>query len=89
MINALVLDKANSKSSFEAYTDDINCGLGRIVCQSDKLHIIAYANRDFKASERHYSWYKLEFLPHKWAVADKYYYYLYGRKFEVYTDRIL
>jgi hypothetical protein len=88
MINVPVLDYANFQLPFEVHIDASTRGLGAVLCQrtNDKLHVIAYASRGLKTAERHYSAYKLEFLALKWAVTDKYYDYLYGRKFEVWTD---
>ena len=47
--------------------------------------MISYASR-LKRSERQYSAYKLELLALKWAVTEKFYDYLYGHRFEVWTD---
>ena len=40
-------------------------------------------------SERNYPVHKLEFLALKWAITDKFYEYLYGSEFQVYTDNNL
>ena len=40
-------------------------------------------------AERNYSAHKLEFLALKWAVTQKFNYYLFSSKFEIYTDLYL
>ena len=47
---------------------------------------ICDASRALKLSEKNYPVYKLEFLALKWAVVDKFNFYLYGSTFKVYTD---
>lgn len=88
MINAPVLVYFNFELPFEVHIDVSTRGLGAVLCQrtNDKFHVIIYASRGLKTAERHYSVYKLEFLALKWTVKNKYYDYLYGRKFEVWTD---
>ena len=48
--------------------------------------VIAYASRTLSKSESKYHSHKLEFLALKWAVTDRFHEYLYGGKFEVFTD---
>ena len=48
--------------------------------------MIAYASRSLNKAESHYPAHKLEFLTLKWAVVEKFYEYLYGSTFNVYTD---
>ena len=48
--------------------------------------VIAYASRSLTKMESHYLAHKLEFLTLKWAVVEKFYEYLYGSTFDVYTD---
>ena len=48
--------------------------------------MIAYASRSLSPSERNYPAHKLEFLALKWAITDKFHEYLYGAKFQVFTD---
>ena len=88
MINAPVLAYAYYKHPFEVHTDASTQGIGAVLYQriDDKLHVISYASRSLKPSERNYSAYKLEFVALKWAVTEKFYDYLYGHKFEVWTD---
>ena len=47
---------------------------------------IAYASRTLNKSEKRYDPHKLEFLALKWAITDRFHGYLYGGKFDVYTD---
>ena len=54
-----------------------------------KTHVIAYASRTLRPSEKsmhNYSSAKLELLALKWAVTEKFRDYLLGSKFTVYTD---
>ena len=48
--------------------------------------VISYARRSLSKSEKNYPAHKLEFLALKWAVSEKFKDYLYGGKFEVFTD---
>lgn len=48
--------------------------------------MIAYASRGLSRSEENYPVHKQEFLALKWAVTEKFYDYLYGNRFEVWTD---
>ena len=55
--------------------------------QDDGTHrVIAYASRTLSKSEKNYDAHKLEFLALKWSVTERFHEYLYGGKFEVYTD---
>ena len=74
---------------FILHVDACTTGLGAVLLQfaSDKkLHPVCYASRSLKPSEKNYPVYKLEFLALKWAVVDKFNFYLYGGTFKVYTD---
>ena len=54
-----------------------------------KRHVIAYASRSLHPSERpmqNHSSTKLELLALKWAATEKFWDYLLGSKFTVYTD---
>ena len=75
--------------TFIVHTDASGTGLGAVLLQygEDKLlHPVCYASRGLKNAERNYPPYKLEFLALKWAVVDKFNFYLYGSEFKVYTD---
>ena len=54
--------------------------------QNEQEHVVAYASRGLKKSERNYPAHKLEFLALKWAVTEKFKDSLYGHNFEVVTD---
>ena len=63
--------------------------MGGVLYQADDkgvLKVIAYASRSLSQTERNYPAHKLEFLALKWAVTDCFHEYLYGGKFDVYTD---
>ena len=75
---------------FIVRTDASTHGLGAVLCQEQGAkagpQVIAYASRSLKASEKHYSPYKLEFLALFWAVTAKFQDYLKGSSFTVWTD---
>ena len=48
--------------------------------------VIAYASRSLSKTERNYDAHKLELLALKWSVTECFHGYLYGGKFDVYTD---
>ena len=88
MVNSPVLAYADYRLPFEVHVDASAVGLGAVLCQKreDKLHVVAYASRSLKPSEVNYSAYKREFLALKWAITDKFFDYLYGARFVVWTD---
>lgn len=63
-------------------------GIGRVLYQDqgDGLRPVAFVSRSLSPAEKYYHTHKLEFLALKWAVVDKLHVYLYGEKFEVYTE---
>ena len=63
-------------------------GLGAVLAQvqDGAERVIAYASQGLSPAETRYPAHKLEFLALKWAVTDKFYDHLYGRKFSVQTD---
>ena len=73
---------------FEVHTDASSKGLGAVLYQEQKgtKRVIAYASRGLTRSEKNYAVHKLEFLALKWAITERFYDYLYGSKFKVYTD---
>ena len=48
--------------------------------------VIGYASRSLSTAETNYPAHKLEFLALKWSVTEKFHPYLYGNKFQVFTD---
>ena len=87
--SAPVLVYANYKKEFQLHTDVSELGLGGVLYQKDdqgNQRVIAYASRSLTQTERNYPVHKLEFLALKWAVTDRFHEYLYGGKFDVYTD---
>ena len=70
-------------------------GLGTVLSQQQKdgsIHVIAYVSQSLHPSERsmrNYSSAKLELLALKWAVTEKFWDYLLGSRFQVYTDNNL
>ena len=87
--SAPVLAYADYKKPFTLNTDASGHGLGAALYQKDENgheRPIAYASRSLAKSEKKYPAHKMEFLALKWAVTDKFHEYLYGAKFDVYTD---
>ena len=87
--SAPVLAYANYKKEFQLHTDASELGLGGVLYQKDdqgNQRVIAYASWSLTQTERNYPAHKLEFLALKWAVMDRFHEYLYGGKFNVYTD---
>ena len=46
---------------------------------------MTYASRGLRNNERNYTVHKLEFMCLKWAVTEKFHYYLYGNSFDICT----
>jgi transposase InsO family protein len=88
LVSSPILAFADYSKPFEVHTDASGSGLGAILyqLQDGKKRVIAYASRGLKPSERNYPAHKLEFLALKWAVTEKFHDYLYGQRFEVWTD---
>ena len=64
-------------------------GLGAVLLHfgdDEHLHPVCYASCSLKNAEILYPPHKLKFLALKWAVFDKFNFYLYRRQFNVYTD---
>ena len=79
--NPPILLYADYSKLFKLHTDASGLGLGVILYQTQKDgtdRVIAYARRTLSRSERNYPAYKLEFLPLKWLVCDRFHEYLYG-----------
>ena len=83
-----ILAHADFKAPFVLHTYANGYGLGAVLyqVQDEQKRFITYASRSLSRSERNYPLHKLEFLALKWAITDKFHEYLYGSKFQVYTD---
>ena len=80
---ALVLALPNGKNSYTVYTDALREGLGCVLMQN--WNVIAYASRKLKSHEQNYPTHDLKFAAVVFAL-KKWWHYLYGVTFEVYTD---
>jgi len=89
LISPPILGYADYSLPFELHTDASSQGLGAVLYQrqNNVLRVIAYASRTLKVSESRYPAHKLEFLTVKWSVCDKFYDYLYGHSFTIFTDK--
>ena len=93
LCTAPVLGYPDFTGEFIQETDASLKGLGTILSQQQKdgsIRVIAYASRSLCPSERsmcNYSSAKLELLALKWAVTKKFWDYLLGSWFQVYTDK--
>ena len=84
-----VLAYADYSKCFKVHTDAYEQGLGAVLYQDQDdgtTRIIAYASRNLTKSEKRYHSSKLEFLALKWSICERFHEYLYGAKFQVYTD---
>ena len=84
-----ILAYADYKKEFQLHMDACERGLGGVLYQKDEnglQRVIAYASRSLSHTERNYPAHKLEFLALKWVVTDRFHEYLYGGKFDVFTD---
>ena len=84
-----ILAYADYSKCFKVYTDASEQGLGMVLYQDQDdgtTRVIAYASRNLSKSEKRYHSSKLEFLALKWSVCERFHEYLYGGKFQVYTD---
>ena len=89
LMSTPVLGYPNYEKPFILHTDASLEGLGAVLYQEDDQgikRVISYASRSLSKSEKNYPAHKLEFLALKWAVSEKFKDYLYGGKFEVFTD---
>ena len=80
---APVLALPNEKDSYTVYTDISREGLGCVLMQN--RNVIAYASRKLKSYEQNYPTHDLELTVVVFAF-KKWWHYLYGVTFEVYTD---
>ena len=84
-----VLAYADYRICFKVHTDASEQGLGAVLYQDQDdgtIRVIAYASRNLTKSEKRYHSSKLEFLALKWSICERFHEYLYGGKFQVYTD---
>ena len=84
-----VLVYANYRRPFKLHTDASEKGVGAVLYQKQDDgtdHAIAYASCTLSKSDKNYDTHKLELLALKWYVMERFYEYLYGGHFEVYTD---
>ena len=84
-----VLAYADYTKVFKIHTDASEMGLGAVLYQDQDdgtTRVVAYASRNLSKSEKRYHSSKLEFLALKWSVCQQFHEYLYGDKFQVYTD---
>lgn len=88
LTTAPVLGYPDYSLPFILQTDASGEGLGAVLVQvqGGAERVIAFASRGLSPAETRYPAHKLEFLALKWAVTDKFYDHLYGRKFSVLTD---
>ena len=84
-----ILAYADYNKCFKVHTDASEQGLGAVLYQDQDdgtTKVIAYVSRNLSKSEKRYHSSKLEFLALKWSVCERFHEYLYGGKFQVYTD---
>ena len=84
-----ILAYADYTKSFKVHTDASEQGFGTVLYQDQDdgtMRVIAYASRNLSKSEKRYHSSKLEFLALKWSICEHFHEYLYGGKFEVYTE---
>jgi hypothetical protein len=83
LTTAPVLVLPSSGGNFVVYTDASGTGLGCVLMQKER--VIAYASRQLKIHERNYPTHDLELAAVVFALKI-WRHYLYGEKFEVFTD---
>ncbi|RVW66686.1 Transposon Ty3-I Gag-Pol polyprotein [Vitis vinifera] len=83
LTTAPVLTTPISGELFTIYCDASTMGLGCVLMQQDK--VVAYASRQLKQHERNYPTHDLELAAVVFALKT-WRHYLYGEKFEVYSD---
>ena len=83
LTTAPVLTLPEGVDEFVIYTDASNQGYGAVLMQNDK--VVAYASRQLKVHEKNYPTHDLELGAVVFAL-KVWRHYLYGAKFEVFTD---
>ena len=84
-----ILAYADFTKPFKLHTESCGSGLGAVLYQTHEVGTdaaIAYVSRSLSKAESHYPVHKLEFLALKRVVVEKFYEYLYGSTFDVYTE---
>ena len=82
-----ILAYADFTRPFKFHINTCRSDLGAVLyqpCDDGTDAIITYTSRSLDKS--HYPAHKLEFLPLKWAVVEKFHDYLYKSTFDVYTE---
>lgn len=86
----MVLTHPDFERPFLLSTDASIDGLGVVLSQvpagEERARPIAFASKSLSHSQAKYPAHRLEFLPLKWAVCDKFSHWLKGNKFTVWTD---
>lgn len=72
----------------DAYFDGLGAVLSQIPRGSDMARPVAFASKTLSRSQMNYPAHRLEFLALKWAVCDKYHYWLKGRHFTAFKPRL-
>ena len=88
----VTLAYADFTRPFRLTTDACRTGLGAILEQQEadgKWRPIRFASRRTSESERNYPTHILEFLSLRWAITEKFSYYLRTHHFIVYSDNNL
>jgi len=83
LTSALVLILPNLKESFVVYCDASKMGLGGVLMQNRQ--VVAYASKQLKVHEKNYPTHDLELAAIVY-VLKIWRHYLYGSKFEVFSD---
>ena len=78
-----MLTLPNGNEGFVIYSDASKLGLGCVLMQQSK--VVAYASRQLKSHEENYATHDLELAAVVFAL-KLWRHYLYGARFEVYTD---
>ena len=84
-----ILADADYSKYFKVHTDASEQGLGAVLYQDQDdgtIRVIAYTSQNLTKSKKRYHSSKLEFLALKWSICERFHEYLYGSKFQVYTD---
>lgn len=88
-LTPLVLAYVDYTKPLMLCTDASGIELGAVLSQKQSdatVRPIAVAGKLLTQSEQNYDAHKAEFLALKWSVTDRFHDYLYGGRFEVYTD---